>query len=918
MVTTSTQSQELLEQEEELARQREQLNQYQNQARTISEEQIPQRKFGSGVTQEVQQRYIERREQAQQYLESTEVTKQSIEQRQREIDERQAEIQRYEQRQANIDTAERLAEKYSRTGDARVLWSASLKIGKDKEAWRYFNELRKYYASRQGKKPVYDDKGVSKQPTITKIGEGYEDPFATQYGGQSRLPTPIEKLTGQPSKPIYLGNNKYITQEVKYDYPVSEKIEEPQFTPREDLGYKIKGYTQGGKEVRELPLFKKQEAPELKLFVKGLVRGGEVAVLGTYNTLASISQAKTYTVINKPLESTRILPQFKKGEITKEDIQIAIKEPEYGYGFVAAQYFSLKLPKVYLKLFNEPIKAGTATRIREVLQIEDQVFIVERTKQYNIAKQVIQPVNIDGKALSLAKFELSTVTPERVQKVYPSRFSKLFFSPSDKVIQPTRVDITKSSPIFIDESGEIVNRAATFTSRKGSKLTFVSEIYGKQEPVTIENFNKLPLTSQKNLQELAERRVGIPVSLERTPYLLPKEDLISFGEIVSVKRLRVSPSSRTALIYSKGKRTSVGAVTSISKEILKTDEYTLLKGETTVADISLPKISGKTKRIIIEDETLVLQPKSLGNDVEFITGSLTQQRKITPKQIETLNKFVGVTAKAVQKPIKYSTPKVTIEEISPEIKPVQIPRVQSEYYGKGTYERTDGGALPIVSERTITIQRNIQPVKYVENTILKPSVRSLQLESLSSVQKDLTVQLNIPAQANLLKETQVTKQAQQQRQQQSQVLKQSQIQKLGTSTLPRITPVRTSTPKNYRLPKFDLDFRKESGSKAIAGYRSFVIVKGIKKYLSGVTERGTALRKGEDIAKETLRATFGIERAGQIRGKETRYNPSNIFRNYRIRKGQRVQLQDTYIQRRGKRLISTGEVSELLSYRRNR
>lgn len=127
------------------------------------------------------------------------------------------------------------------------------------------------------------------------------------------------------------------------------------------------------------------------------------------------------------------------------------------------------------------------------------------------------------------------------------------------------------------------------------------------------------------------------------------------------------------------------------------------------------------------------------------------------------------------------------------------------------------------------------------------------------------------------------------------------------------TPFKTPTPKAtkelpiLKLPKAFVEKEKE------LGYRTFVIRGGKKVYLGGVSPRGLALLKGEKQARQTLRATFGIEKTGfKVKPSSISYTPRmDIFRTYKIKEGRKVPLVNTFIQRKGKRLGTAGEVKNI-------
>lgn len=123
------------------------------------------------------------------------------------------------------------------------------------------------------------------------------------------------------------------------------------------------------------------------------------------------------------------------------------------------------------------------------------------------------------------------------------------------------------------------------------------------------------------------------------------------------------------------------------------------------------------------------------------------------------------------------------------------------------------------------------------------------------------------------------------------------------------SPIKVITPAP---PKSSFKF-KIKNSLFGRGFRAFVIRKGKPVYVSGILPKGKALMKGESAAKSSLRATFGVKPTNILTNEQDiAFQPSNkIFRGYRIKQGKRIPLQDTFIQRRGKRLSFKGEIAEI-------
>jgi len=102
----------------------------------------------------------------------------------------------------------------------------------------------------------------------------------------------------------------------------------------------------------------------------------------------------------------------------------------------------------------------------------------------------------------------------------------------------------------------------------------------------------------------------------------------------------------------------------------------------------------------------------------------------------------------------------------------------------------------------------------------------------------------------------------------------------------------------------------------VKGYKVFVRKGGKYKVLPGVFPKGEAIKKGERIVRETLAASWKIKETKQrIKARslaESQYIPSpRVFRKYKIIKGKRILLEDEWIQRRRKRLISPFETGEM-------
>jgi len=83
--------------------------------------------------------------------------------------------------------------------------------------------------------------------------------------------------------------------------------------------------------------------------------------------------------------------------------------------------------------------------------------------------------------------------------------------------------------------------------------------------------------------------------------------------------------------------------------------------------------------------------------------------------------------------------------------------------------------------------------------------------------------------------------------------------------------------------------------------------------------KGLALRRGARLTKQTLSATFKIQQRGITRKKDLPFEPDpTIFRESKIRAGKKIVTPGEFIQRRGKRLGTFGEISSIQKAKRRK
>jgi len=107
----------------------------------------------------------------------------------------------------------------------------------------------------------------------------------------------------------------------------------------------------------------------------------------------------------------------------------------------------------------------------------------------------------------------------------------------------------------------------------------------------------------------------------------------------------------------------------------------------------------------------------------------------------------------------------------------------------------------------------------------------------------------------------------------------------------------------------------------VPAYRTYIIKRGKKVFLKGKYERGEAIKKGAIITRETIVATFGVQKKGKIkvRRRAPSFTPDpQRFRDYRIKKGKRIPLKDVWIERAPRRLETKAEIAAVIRGRRRK
>lgn len=228
-------------------------------------------------------------------------------------------------------------------------------------------------------------------------------------------------------------------------------------------------------------------------------------------------------------------------------------------------------------------------------------------------------------------------------------------------------------------------------------------------------------------------------------------------------------------------------------------------------------------------------------------------------------------------------------------------------------------STPLVSSSTST--------KFGEKQLTKQKLATGTLLGLKSVQRQTTLQRSALKQKEGLMTAQTTRLSLQTRQVQKQrtLQKQKLIQRNGLKTkLRQPTP---PSPTRILVPEGEVGFTsKKEGykigllRKRVNGFN--VLIKSPRKKYIKVNKVPLEERKAKDlgayVTDRSLGATFKIVPTKSIPKKSRLNIPSGYFgltrdkfRDYKIVKGKRVKLNNTYIEKRGKRLDTPEEVKKI-------
>lgn len=517
---------------------------------------------------------------------------------------------------------------------------------------------------------------------------------------------------------------------------------------------------------------------------------------------------------------------------------------------------------------------------------------------------------------------------------------RYFYNSKNKIatgdyLFPTKKVITKAPSISLTQSEIQISKNGKIIG------TITKEAYVKRQPLTktissfIKDLETLDIKNRPTVVGSLEGGVRQSINPSKVPKVYKdlvgelssrtniKGKDIEVGEVVT-KDLAKLYQNELKLIK-PGKRTSTETFAGVTEEILIDEQRGITDyKQITSFETNLPSGRVSRQKIILTSEVISKDfdiSEYLPKEVNYIdkpsresvkASKELKQQLLKQNDIKELEILRGqATSQAIRntKPTQVSGKDIAKQLGLKETQAKKYPTMVggsaiglSEYYGKGSYSE----------EQIILTKPNIK-LNYKELSI--ESTTSVTQYKSFEISKELSknLQREVPRVINRTpqRELEITRQGQRSltRQLQRNVPRQTE------RPVERITPktLKSSVPKNTIQIKVKLPKLKE-GNKYYnleEGYKTYEFVKGEKVYLPGVRTKAQALQVGEAEALQKLVATFGIERTNtRVKAKPTQFKVNlNQFRNYRIRGGKRLQLQNEFIQRRGKRLSSLSERS---------
>jgi len=618
------------------------------------------------------------------------------------------------------------------------------------------------------------------------------------------------------------------------------------------------------------------------------------------------------------------------GQDIKSFFKPQISQVKIAGGVVGMGTGAIRETKAYTEFHQPRVEAVTSSKEFNVLMksamagvafspagIGRQVYVETiplRQRKPAIAREYIETYVVGGKPYRVSDYTITTekYAPRITRKTSLLRQQlgkdqEFTYLPSVTTRTRTPFKATTQDSFIVLET-------------KGGKVGSLIEVSGvSQEISRAEILSYQKLTSPKKLlvQRLAESKASSPVNEKFIGKFLTDKNQRYFSQIDLnvlgktrltnqgikleflkgriVKKVR-EPFTlyRQARYSTPQKTTRFEAITEI--KLIKEDElFELYESKVLFKDVTYPyaRATGKTPEL----KVITLEKKELN-----ILDDVKDVNIIRPSDIKDLKKTPFSKTYQVQElkqPTLFVPPKIpkarTITKvISPPISSTAKTFQTSQFYGKGLYERTEGGLVP-----SVQIQPSISKsfIKPREIQISYPKSISFEKELSKGASKEISKEITKEMTKPMSKETtkEITKEIQ--KPMSKLISKQAQKTIIKPATFPITKPLRVRPPvkppiippklkpakqKRGRLGKYDVFGRRFGKFKLIGTAKDPLGAKGI----------------GKRWARQTLGVTFKIPKykGTKVEGFKTKKKKGEVL----------------FIEPRGKRLKrGTKEIPEL-------
>lgn len=362
-------------------------------------------------------------------------------------------------------------------------------------------------------------------------------------------------------------------------------------------------------------------------------------------------------------------------------------------------------------------------------------------------------------------------------------------------LKPTKEFIRPAKPFGISTIGWVPSKKPFYVIEKTprGKVGTVSEIFGTSRFRELKTLKGLPKTEQFAWQRLAEYKAGRPVSKEFVPKMFEKEDFKILGFVERRKILRTKPfEEKVSFPWKRGRTTERSLVVSEIKPVKETEFFRKFEVKNVFKDVTYPfaRARGRTpvmKGEVVEIKEPIVLDKGkkipIVKPADVVKTPLSRTFQLTQQQVKLLPKPT----------IKIKPPRARTTVVG-KAKPL-VTKPVSAFWGRGLYERTEGGLLP---PGTIGIQpvraTLIARTKTETAVMLRPRMETLTL----NLQKPI---LKLQPRTKLFGKTMPilkTKTKQKQR------LKQLQKQKLKLKQKQKLKPLAPFVPRKLRTRRAPL------------------------------------------------------------------------------------------------------------------